>query len=204
MDQQYERGWRRYSFDGAAMRAVRAHGAEVEIAVASAFDRGAGEMAMTLLELPPHDRGDAIGMHIHRDAPTGRDAEEVYIVVQGSCVMTFSTGEEVALAPGDAVTTYPGTGHAVRVLGEQPVRIVVVVPHAFRAEGAEFTGERLPGGFAPRIEVVRCHPTRMTPEHARCSGCGAEWVVEAGVALPTWAAEHPCDVIGSDPVPAPA
>jgi mannose-6-phosphate isomerase-like protein (cupin superfamily) len=196
MDHGYERGWRRYSFDEVSMRLVKAHASDVAIGAAAAFNRGPGELQMSLLELPPHAEGDAIGLHIHRDFPTGRDVEEIYIVVSGDCVMSFSNGDEVTLAPGDVVTSYPGTGHAVRVVGETPVRIVVVVPHAFRSDKALPAVDAFPEHFSPRIEVLTCHPSQMTPLEAQCRECGQTWAAglrsEQPPGLREWASDHRC------------
>ena len=201
MDQDYERGWRRYSFEAAAMRRVNAHGSDVAIGAAAAFNRGPGALQMSLLELPPHADGDAIGLHIHRDFPTGRDVEEIYIVISGDCVMSFSNGDEVTLGSGDVVTTYPGTGHALRVVGERPVRVVVVVPHAFRSDRPLSAVDSFPEHFNPRIEVLTCHPTRMTPLEARCSECGQTWAAdlhdEPSTGLREWVSRHRCVASGT-------
>jgi mannose-6-phosphate isomerase-like protein (cupin superfamily) len=192
VDQAYERGWRRYSFEEPAAREVRAHGADIVIRAASAVNRGPGELQMSLLELPPHGEGDAIGLHIHRDVPTGEDVEEVYIILEGLGTMTFTTGEKVGLAPGHVVTTYPGTGHSVRVTGAAPMRIVVVVPHAFRIDGSAGPVDVFPDMFAPRIRVTKCDPRSMSPQEALCSSCGGAWRTAPGDELPHWAASHEC------------
>jgi quercetin dioxygenase-like cupin family protein len=196
MDQDYARGWRRYTFEDVATQLVNAHGSDVTIRAGTAFNRGPGELQMSLLELPPHAESEAIGLHIHRDVPTGRDVEEIYIVVSGNCVMTFSSGDEVTLAQGDVVTTYPGTGHALRVVGKAPARVVVVVPHAFRSDRPRSAVDAFPAQFNPRIEVVTCHPAQMTPLEARCRECEQKWAADleggGSIGLREWAAGHCC------------
>jgi mannose-6-phosphate isomerase-like protein (cupin superfamily) len=196
MDQGYGRGWRRYAFDEVPLSPAHAHGSDVTIRVATAFNRGPGQLQTYLLELPPHSEGEAIALHIHRDVPTGKDVEELYILVDGDCMMTFSNGDEVPLRPGDVVTTYPGTGHAIRVVGDQPARVVAVVPHGYRTDRPAAAADPFPEVFNPRIQVVACHPTTMTPLEARCTRCGGSWALNGQGAtlraLPEWASDHAC------------
>lgn len=195
-DQHYGRGWQGYSFGSATMHEVKAHGAQTAIRAASAFNRGPGRLQMSLLELPAGVAEDSIGLHIHRDFPTGRDVEEIYILVEGEGVMTFSNGDVVSMGPGDFVTTYPGTGHAFRVTGNRTARIVVVVPEAFRSDRPPVPFDEFPDEFAPKIRIVSCHPTSMTPVGAECRVCGEAWSVD-GVeigeeSLSQWASQHLC------------
>lgn len=196
MNQGYERGWRRYTFDEVAVNPAHAHGADVEIRAGAAFNRGPGDLHVSFVEIPARHTGDAIGLHIHRDVPTGSDVEEWYIVVEGECVMSFTTGEEVRLGPGDLVTTYPGTGHALRVLGDQPVRIIAVVPHAFRTDRPAALYDTLPDEFRPQIRVLACDPVSMVPQEACCVICGSLWSTDQqdsrSRTLPEWARSHAC------------
>lgn len=196
MDQNYRRGWQSYSFERATMHEVKAHGAQSAIRASAAFNRGPGKLQMSLLEIPSGVKEDSIGLHIHRDFPTGRDVEEIYILVEGEGVMTFTNGDETSMRPGDIITTYPGTGHAFRVVGEHTARMIVVVPEAFRSDRPPASIDDFPTEFVPQIRIVSCHPTAMSPVEAECRACGATWsvhgcgVVDAG--LPEWAAHHEC------------
>jgi mannose-6-phosphate isomerase-like protein (cupin superfamily) len=196
MVQGYERGWRKYSYEEMPMRDVRAHGADIPIRAATALNRGPGELQISLMELPPDGSGDAISLHIHRDLPTARDVEEIYIILDGHGTMTFTSGDKVDLSPGDVVTTYPGTGHALRVSGDAGMRIVAVLPHAFRTNAPTAPVDPFPEAFAPRIQVTSCHPRTVAPIDAMCSDCGSTWTAategEEGLDLPQWASTHRC------------
>lgn len=196
MDQNYGRGWQAYSFDNATMHEVKAHGAKTAIGAAAAFNRGPGRLQMSLLEIPAGVAGDSIGLHIHRDFPTGRDVEEIYILVDGEGVMTFSNGDEVSLCPGDFVTTYPGTGHAFQVAGDRTARIIVIVPEGFRSDAPSAPADEFPDEFEPTIRIISCHPTFMTPVEAECRKCHDAWTVDVGSpggeGLSHWAAQHVC------------
>lgn len=196
MDQNYERGWQKYSFDSIVMREAKAHGSDVTIRAGGAINRGPGELNMSMVEVPSHTGGDAIGLHIHRDHETGHDVEELYIVIEGVGQMTFSNGDVVTLSAGDVVTTYPGTGHAFRTLGDVPVRLIAVVPHGFRTARRAVETDSFPERFAPTIQVLTCDPIALSPLEARCIRCGGGWAGDRSddVAneLPVWATGHAC------------
>jgi len=193
MDQGYERGWRRYSFGETPMTAVNAHGADIVISAGGVINRGPGQLQMSVLELPADSSADAVGLHVHRDVPTGREVEEFYIVISGRCRMSFTNGDETELGPGDVAVTYPGTGHSVRVIGPDPVRLVVMLPESFRTARTPPVADAHPSEFSPQIAVLDADPARMTPLRARCSECGTLWSQkDADAALPEWAKVHAC------------
>lgn len=195
MDQGYERGWRRYSFSETPMAAVKAHGADLVISAAGVINRGVRGLQVSILELPADPSADAIGLHVHRDVPTGREVEEFYIVISGRCRMSFTNGDETDLGPGDVAVTYPGTGHSVRVLGCEPVRAVVMLPEGFRTARTPPVTAAHSSEFSPQIAVLEADPAQMTPLRARCGECAALWSLEdAGVGLPEWARGHICPV----------
>ncbi|WP_235735632.1 cupin domain-containing protein [Nocardioides alcanivorans] len=193
MNQGYDRGWSRYSFGDASMGAVNAHAADIAICARGVINRGPGRLQMSILELPADSSGDAIGLHMHRDVFSGREVEEFYIVISGRCRMSFTNGDEVDLGPGDVAVTYPGTGHAVRVVGRDPVRLVVMLPEGFRTARTALAADTDLPEFSPQVTVLDVDPAQMTPLRARCAGCGALWSQEsAGIALPEWARIHAC------------
>jgi mannose-6-phosphate isomerase-like protein (cupin superfamily) len=70
-------------------------------------------------ELPP---GASEGNHTH-----GGDhaLEEIYYFLQGHGTMWIE-GEEVAVAPGDAVLVPPGIDHGLSNTGAEPLRLVLL------------------------------------------------------------------------------
>lgn len=193
MDHQYERGWQRYGFDNQVFHEAEVHGASSPISVALAFNRGVGKPHISFMTIPADTPGEAIGMHMHRDVPTGRDIENWYIIIEGEGDMTFSNGDVVRCRQGDLIAFYPGTGHSFRALGG-PVRAISVTPEMFTPNPElDLKTDEYPGGFSPRIRVGDVDG-EMCPLNAVCSVCGAEWVRPAGdleaATLPVWAREH--------------
>ncbi len=70
-------------------------------------------------ELPP---GASEGNHVHGD---DRPLEEIYYVLQGHGAMVIE-GEEVPVAPGDAVLVPPGVDHGLYNRGAEPLRLVLL------------------------------------------------------------------------------
>jgi mannose-6-phosphate isomerase-like protein (cupin superfamily) len=196
MDQGHELGWRQYSFEEMQMRDIISHGGDIQVHAATPIKRGPGELHISLVELPPHAEGYAIGLHVHRDLPTGKDVEEIFAILEGHGIMTFTNGDTVALSPGDVVTTYPGTGHALRVTGDIRMRLVAVLPHDYRTAASSVPASRFPDRFSPRIQVTSCHSRTMAPLEALCNSCSATWKADSGdegaINLPQWATAHPC------------
>lgn len=192
-DHDYERGWHRYGFDNLDFRQAAIHGSRIPIGVQEAFDRGPGQAHVSFGVIPPSADADSIGMHVHRDLPSATDVEEWYIIIDGTGEMTFSNGDTVEVGPGDLVATYPGTGHAFRATGDQPVRLVSITPVMYTSHRP---GEPLPAAFRPQIEVEEVDPRSMNPLRARCTVC--DWVWErpandtSAASLPEWAREHRC------------
>lgn len=193
MDHAYERGWVRYRFSEIDFETRTIHGSSVPIRVKNLFNRGPGRAHISAGEVPrdPTD-AEAIGMHIHRDVPTGTDVEEWYIVISGEGIMTFSNGDEVPVGPGDFVVAYPGTGHSFRTVSEDPVRLISITPVMY-TNATPVT--RYPDGFDPSIEVGEVNEV-MNPINARCAACGEEWQRhpddDASTGLASWAGSHEC------------
>jgi len=189
MDHQYERGWQRYGFDNQHFTERAIHGSSSPISLNLAFNRGLWKPHVTFATIPPDTPGQAIGMHVHRDVPSGRDVEEWYIIIDGSGEMTFSNGDVVSVGTGDLVAIYPGTGHSFRALGG-PLRLISITPEMF-TYGSPI--DEYPEEFSPRIRVLDVDET-MNAVRAVCSDCGAEWNRaeddREAAGLPVWAREH--------------
>ncbi len=193
MDHQYERGWQRYGFDNQPFTQAASHGSSSPIAVGVAFHRGVGKPHISFATIPADTPGQAIGMHMHRDVPTGTDIENWYIVIDGVGEMTFSNGDTVLCHQGDLVVFYPGTGHSFRAIGG-PVRVIAITPEMWtEAPGRNVETDDYPEEFRPRIRVGDVD-SDMCPLNAICSVCGAEWRRPAddqeAATLPTWARDH--------------
>lgn len=193
MDHQYERGWQRYGFDNQSFHEAAVHGATSPISVALAFNRGVGRPHISFMTIPPDTPGQAIGMHMHRDVPTGGDIENWYIIIDGVGDMTFSNGDVVRCQAGDLITFYPGTGHSFRAVGG-PVRAISVTPEMFTpAPELELKTDDYPDEFNPQIRVGDVD-SDMCPLAAVCSVCGAEWHRpqddQEAATLSVWARRH--------------
>jgi mannose-6-phosphate isomerase-like protein (cupin superfamily) len=73
-------------------------------------------------ELPP---GASEGDHTHGAHGEGRALEEIYYVLSGNGMMRID-GEEVAVAPGDAIMVPPGVDHGLYNTGAEPLRLVLL------------------------------------------------------------------------------
>ncbi len=91
MDHTSERGWHRYGFDNLDFVERAIHGSDVPITLRTVIHRGVFKPHITLAVIEPSETEQAIGMHIHRDLPTGTDVEEWYIIVDGRAVMSVIT-----------------------------------------------------------------------------------------------------------------
>jgi mannose-6-phosphate isomerase-like protein (cupin superfamily) len=77
---------------------------------------GAEQLAVTLIEVPPHSDFEQGTGHFHEEI------EEIYLVTRGTLTMRF--GEEVEEVPaGSAVRVAPHTPRSHRNCGEEPVEI---------------------------------------------------------------------------------
>ena len=77
---------------------------------------GSRHLSVNWLEVPPG---------VHEELRSHEEAEQVYVVVQGTGSMT-ATGDTQALAAGDLVLIPPATDHAVANDGDKPLALVSV------------------------------------------------------------------------------
>jgi len=192
MDHQYEHGWQRYGFDNQPFEEAAIHGSSSSISVYLSINRGLGRPHISFATIPPDTPGEAIGMHMHRDEPSGKDSEEWYIIIDGVGEMTFSNGDVVRCQQGDLVAIYPGTGHSFRAIGG-PCRLISITPEMFTYPHEPFRTDEYPEEFDPRIRIGDVD-SEMCPLDATCSVCGAKWrrpdEDKGAATLPVWAREH--------------
>lgn len=197
IDHAYDRGWKKYGFNSLEFQVANVHGSSEPMSVAVAFHRGVGAPHISFGVVPPGTERQPIGMHVHRDVPTGDDVEEWYVIIDGHGEMTFSNGDVVDVGPGDLVTTYPGTGHSFRTTGAKPVRLVAIVPRMFTNAAPV---DELPGSFKSSVEVTDIETATMNPVTATCRVCGRVWRKPAddtgSETLADWSRTHVC--AGSD------
>ena len=193
-DHGYERGWCRYGFDTLDFEPLAIHSGAGELDFTVAFNRGPGKPQICFMIIPPETPQPAVGLHIHRDEPSGEDLEEWYVIIDGTGVMRFSNGDSVSFRPGDLLGVYPGTGHSVVATGDEPVRLLVITPKMWTLE-APRSPTTPPETFEPRIRVLTTDEP-LNPITAECSVCGARWERsaddQAANGLPVWAVEHEC------------
>lgn len=189
----HEHGWTKFSFDEAEFSERRVHGSAVPVRVRTLFNRGRGLPFAAAGIIPPTAAEPGIGLHIHRDLDRGADVEEWYIIVGGRGVMRFSNGDSVEVGPGDFVATYAGTGHSLRAVGDDQIRMISITPEMFFDTRVT---EILPARPAPAIRVTAVDTATMGPVSARCSRCGLTWQRPVGSsdsnALADWALAHGC------------
>src|ERR1700710_117450 len=78
--------------------------------------RGAEQLAVPLIEVPPHSDFEQGTGHFHEEI------EEIYLVTRGTLTMRF--GDEIEEVPaGSAVRVAPRTPRSHRNCGEEPVEI---------------------------------------------------------------------------------
>jgi mannose-6-phosphate isomerase-like protein (cupin superfamily) len=190
----YERGWYRYGFDTMPFIERTIHGGGADIDISLAFNRGVGKPHIAFgIIYPGRGETPAIGMHIHRDEPSGEDLEEWYVIIDGTGIQRFSNGDSVEFGPGDLIACYPGTGHSLEATGDKPVRIVSITPKMFTSRSPVLDPE--PERFEPRIHVRTTDETK-NPITAECSDCGAMWERpendRGANTIATWSVEHEC------------
>lgn len=111
-------GEQHYSFDACSFERVLAHGGERTISFARALRRTEG--SIRFIDLSVLDPGADIGLHTHHT-----DNEELYIVVSGVGWMTLDD-HQFEVRPGHVVLNRPGGTHALKNIGNEPLRIVVI------------------------------------------------------------------------------
>jgi mannose-6-phosphate isomerase-like protein (cupin superfamily) len=80
---------------------------------------GAEQLAVTLIEVPPHSDFEQGTGHFHTEV------EELYLVTRGTLTMRF--GDEVEeVGPGCAVRVAPRTPRSHRNCGDEPVEVWAV------------------------------------------------------------------------------
>jgi mannose-6-phosphate isomerase-like protein (cupin superfamily) len=192
----YDRGWYRYSFETEELADRAIHGGGAEIGVRNFINRGYGKPHISFGVIYPERAGPspAIGLHIHRDEPTGEDLEEWYIIVDGTGIQRFTNGDSVEFGPGDVIACYPGTGHSLEATGDAPVRLVSVTPKMFSSTVARPSDE-WPERFTPRIHVLTTTEAKNALT-AECTECGATWKRPeddfGSNTLADWSVEHEC------------
>jgi mannose-6-phosphate isomerase-like protein (cupin superfamily) len=199
-DPEYGRGWQRFGFDTLDFFSTRVHSGPVDVDVAIAFDRGIGRPMVAYVVIPPGGEAPAIATHVHRSEALGKDVEEWYVIIEGTGVQRFTNGDEVTFGPGDLIAVYPGTGHSLQVTGDQPVKMLGILPELFAP--ATPAPVAPPDRWEPRIEVLTT-TENLNPLTARCTDCGAAWERPGddpgSDSLPVWAGEHACT-----PAPSPS
>jgi mannose-6-phosphate isomerase-like protein (cupin superfamily) len=189
----HDRGWSRFGFDTMDFHPMRVHGGKAEIDVALVYDRGPGKPFIAYCVIPPGASEPQLGMHVHRDEPTGQDVEEWYIVVDGTGIQRFTNGDSVEFGPGDLLATYPGTGHSLEVTGDRPVKLIAIMPEVFTTGNP--SPDEWPESWEPRIRVLTTNADK-NPLTAECADCGATWERPeddpASHTLGAWATGHAC------------
>jgi mannose-6-phosphate isomerase-like protein (cupin superfamily) len=107
-----------YRFADSTFKCVRAHGGEREIFFARVLQRSRGPVRF--IDLSVLGPGADIGRHTHE-----ADNEELYVVVSGKGWMTLD-GREFEVGPGDVLMNPPGGTHALKNIGAEDLRIVVI------------------------------------------------------------------------------
>jgi mannose-6-phosphate isomerase-like protein (cupin superfamily) len=191
----FDRGWYRYGFDTVEFTERAIHGGGAEIGISLLFNRGPGKAHAAYGIVYPERAGEApaIGMHIHRDEPTGEDLEEWYIIIDGTGIQHFTNGDSVEVGPGDVIACYPGTGHSLEATGDEPVRFVSITPKMYTSSSPVLDSP--PEKFEPRIHVLTTTEAK-NPITAKCSDCGATWERPAddtgSNSIADWSIEHDC------------
>jgi mannose-6-phosphate isomerase-like protein (cupin superfamily) len=107
-----------YRFDDSTFQRVHAHGGEREISFARVLARSKG--SVRFIDLSVLGPGADIGRHTHE-----ADNEELYVIVSGKGWMTLDE-REFEVGPGDVVLNRPGGTHALKNIGPEDLRIVVI------------------------------------------------------------------------------
>jgi mannose-6-phosphate isomerase-like protein (cupin superfamily) len=189
----YERGWQRFGFGTMDFVPQRVHEGGNDIMASVGFDRGAGMPFVAHVVVEPGGESPALGLHVHRSAELGRDVEEWYVIIEGTGIQWFSNGDSVEFGPGDLIAVYPGTAHSLEVTGDQPVKMLGIMPECYMTVAPDHPV--WPETWEPRIKILTTSP-ELNPTSAECTDCGATWERPEGDrgsnTLPAWAGDHGC------------
>jgi mannose-6-phosphate isomerase-like protein (cupin superfamily) len=89
-----------------------------------AGELGSRNLSVNWLEVPPGAAEDLL---------SHEEAEQVYVVVAGSCKMS-ATGDTQSLGPGDLVLIPPATDHSVANDGDETLALISVQSPAVSAD----------------------------------------------------------------------
>ena len=108
-----------HRFDGCERIPVRAHAGEGHVLAATVRVRHqlSNINFIDMVEIPP---GSTVGRHRHALLD-----EEIYIVFAGEGEVLIE-GRRERVGRGDVVVNPPGGDHALRVLGQQPLLMIVI------------------------------------------------------------------------------
>lgn len=120
----HETSKRWFSFDRSDFARTVAHGGTREISVARVLERVRGPLRF--IDLSMVEPGADIGLHTH-----GPDNEELYIVLSGRGWMTLD-GRGFEVGPGHVIVNRPGGTHALKNIGGETLRMVVIEVEANR------------------------------------------------------------------------
>lgn len=109
----------RLRFAEARLTPVQAHGGKGEVLYRRVAERQAGS-TINFIDFTVVPAGVSIGTHRH-----GPDDEEIYIILEGTGVMTVD-GVEVTVRAGDVVVNRPGGTHGLTNTGETPIKMAVI------------------------------------------------------------------------------
>ena len=107
-----------FSFDRSDFARTIAHGGTREISVARVLERVRGPLRF--IDLSVVEPGADIGLHTHE-----LDNEELYIVLSGRGWMTLD-GRGFEVGPGHVILNRPGGAHALKNIGGETLRMVVI------------------------------------------------------------------------------
>lgn len=115
-----------FSFATSQFTRTIAHGGEKAISFARVLERSGG--ALRFIDLSVVEPGADIGLHTHE-----LDNEEMYIILSGKGWMTLDD-RCFEIGAGDVILNRPGGAHALKNIGDEPLRLVVVEVQAASGE----------------------------------------------------------------------
>lgn len=108
-----------FSFESLEFEEVVAHGGAQPIRFRRVTERARGS-SCNFIDFSIVPAGADIGLHTH-----AMDNEEIYVVITGRGLMRLD-GREFEVGPGHVILNRPGGTHALRVIGDAELRLVVV------------------------------------------------------------------------------